>query len=101
MNEQSPLGDTFDRFLEEEGILEEVHAGAIKRVLAWQFEEARKAARLGKVEFAAAMGTSRSQIERILDPANVAVSLETLSRAADALGKRLKIELIDPPILPP
>jgi hypothetical protein len=93
-----PAGDSFESFLEEQGIRDEVYSGAIKRVIAWQFEEARKAASLGKADFAAAMQTSRSQIDRVLDPHNVAVSLDTLSRAAMALGKRLKIELIDPPV---
>jgi antitoxin HicB len=92
-----PAGDSFESFLEEQGIRDEVYGAAVKRVLAWQFEEARKAANLGKVDLAHAMHTSRSQIDRVLDPENVAVSLDTLSRAAMALGKRLKIELIDPP----
>ena len=61
-------------------------AASIKRVLAWQFEEARKAAHLGKTGLADAMHTSRSQIDRGLDPENVAVSLDMLSRAAMALG---------------
>ena len=72
-----------------------VHDTAIKRVLAWQFEEARKASTMSKSALASAVGTSRSQIDRALDPENVSVSIETLSRVATALGKRLKIELVD------
>jgi hypothetical protein len=92
-----PAGDTLESFLDEQGLHEEIYTAAIKKVLAWQFEEARKAAQIGKVALANAMHTSRSQIDRVLDPENVAVSLDTLNRAAMALGKRLKIELVDPP----
>ena len=92
-----PVGDSLENLLEEEGVRDEVYSTAIKKVLAWQFEEARKTAHLGKVAMASAMHTSRSQIDRVLDPENVAVSLDMLNRAAVALGKRLKIELIDPP----
>ena len=92
-----PAGETFESFLEGQGIRDEVYSASLKRVLAWQFDEARKAAHLGKAGLANAMHTSRSQIDRVLDPENVAVSLDTLSRAAAALGKRLKIELVDPP----
>jgi len=90
-----PLGGTLEDFLAEEGLAEEVYGEAVKNVLAWQFEEARKALGLSKSELAGRLDTSRSQIDRILDPANVAVSLETLDKAARVLGKRLKIELVD------
>ena len=96
-NDHSPAGETLDSFLEEQGIREEVYSTAVKRVLAWQFDEARKNAHLDKVALANAMRTSRSQLDRVLDPENVAVSLGTLNRAALALGKRLRIELVDPP----
>lgn len=95
-NDPGPLGQSFEDFLTEQGIRDEVYSTALKRVLAWQFETARKNAKLGKTDLARAMKTSRTQIDRVLDPENVAVSLETLSRAAQALGKRLKIELVDP-----
>jgi antitoxin HicB len=94
-DECSPLGDTFESFLESEGIRDEVYGEAIKRVIAWQLEEARKASDLSKTAMADAMNTSRSQVERVLDPENVAVSLDVLNRAALAVGKRLKVELVD------
>jgi len=92
---KGPAGDTLESFLEREGIRDEVYATAIKRVVAWQFEEARKARALTKGAMARSMGTSRSQVDRVLDPDNVAVSLDTLNRAARALGKRLRVELED------
>src|SRR5271155_3361197 len=73
-------GSTFDSFLEDEGILDEVQAVAIKRVIAWQIAEAMKAGQISKKEMAERMGTSRSQLDRLLDPENSAVHLETLTR---------------------
>jgi len=92
-----PAGDTLEDTLREIGIRDEVYDVAVKRVVAWQFEEARKARALSKKDLAASMGTSRSQVDRVLDPDNVAVSIEMLTRAAAALGKRLRIELEDGP----
>ena len=92
-----PVGTTLESFLEECGIREEVYSAAIKDVIAWQFEQARQAKGISKVKLAAAMGTSRTQVSRVLDPENVAVSLDTLVRAASALGKRLEIQLVDIP----
>ena len=92
---QSPVGETLEEFLEAEGMRDEVYAAAIKRVVAWQFDQARKRRALTKKALAASMRTSRSQVDRVLDPHNVAVSLEMLHRAAVALGKRLRIELVD------
>lgn len=88
-------GSTFNAYLKQEGILEETTARAIKRVLAWQIGQAMKKRHLTKSAMAARMRTSRSQLERLLDPANDAVSLESLVRAASAVGKRLRIELDD------
>jgi DNA-binding Xre family transcriptional regulator len=88
-------GSSFDSFLEEEGILEEVQAVAIKRVIAWQLSEAMKAGNISKKAMAERMGTSRSQLDRLLDPENSAVHLETITRAARAVGKRLRLEMID------
>jgi antitoxin HicB len=88
-------GSSFDSFLEEEGILEEVQALAIKRVIAWQLAEAMKLGGISKKEMAQRMGTSRSQLDRLLDPENSAVHLQTIARAARAVGKRLKLEMID------
>ena len=91
----APIGGTLEDFLTENAIRDEVYEVATKRVLAWQMEQARKMASMTKTELAATVGTSRSQIDRALSPENLAVSLETLNRVAAALGKRLKIELID------
>ncbi|MGR9172254.1 helix-turn-helix domain-containing protein [Rhizobium sp. KDH_Rht_773_N] len=91
----SSVGGTLEDFLAELGEKEEVYGEAIKRVLTWQIEEARKAQSITQSEMAAKMGTSRTQVKRVLDPRNVAVSLETLDRAARSVGKRLKVELVD------
>jgi antitoxin HicB len=92
---QPSIGSRLDDFLEELGEREEVYGEAIKRVLTWQLEEARKAHSISKSDMAARMGTSRTQVNRVLDPRNVAVSLETLDRAARSIGKKLKVELVD------
>src|SRR5580658_6570553 len=88
-------GSTFDRFLEEEGIREEVEAVAIKRVLAWQLEQAMQEQRKTKRSMAKQLHTSRSQLDRLLDPSNVSVTLDTITRAARALGKRVIIRVAD------
>ena len=88
-------GSTFDSFLEEEGIREEVDAVAIKRVIAWQLSEAMKAGNVTKKQMADRIGTSRSQLDRLLDPENSAVHLQTIAKAARAVGKRLRIEMVD------
>jgi DNA-binding Xre family transcriptional regulator len=88
-------GSTFDSFLEEEGIREEVDAIAIKRVIAWQLSEAMKAGGVSKKKMAERIGTSRSQLDRLLDPENSSVHLQTIARAARAVGKRLRIEMVD------
>ena len=85
-------GSTFDSFLEEEGILDEVETAAIKRVIAWQLAEAMKAGKISKKTMAERMGTSRSQLDRLLDPESSAVHLETIARA---VGKRLRMEMVD------
>src|SRR5271156_3647819 len=88
-------GSTFDSFLEEEGIREEVEAVAIKRVLAWQLEQAMQEQQKTKRAMAKELRTSRSQLDRLLDPKNVSVTLDTISRAARALGKRLIVRVAD------
>lgn len=89
------IGSSFDEFLEEEGTLEEATEVAIKRVLAWQIEEAMEERNLTKVEMAKRMQTSRSQLDRLLDPRKTHVKLHTMQRAAAVIGKRLKIDLVD------
>ena len=86
-------GSDFDDFLAEEALLEEVTAIALKRVIAWQLEEARIARGLGKTAMAERMRTSRSQLNRILDETDTSLTLESLSKAAQAVGYRIKIEL--------
>lgn len=93
--DKGPVGDTLEAFLGEVGVRDEVYAIAVKRVIAWQLEQARKARHLKKTQLANAMGTSRSQLDRVLDPSNTAVSLDLLSRAAQAVGKKLNLELVD------
>lgn len=88
-------GSTFDGFLEEEGIREEVEAVAIKRVLAWQLSQAMQEQQKSKQAMARQLRTSRSQLDRLLDPQNVSVTLDTITRAARALGKRLIIRVAD------
>jgi antitoxin HicB len=88
-------GSTFDKFLEEEGIKEEVEAVAIKRVLAWQLEEAMRQQQKTKKAMAKQLRTSRSQLDRLLDPQNVSVSLDTITRAARALGKRVILRVTE------
>lgn len=87
------LGSSFDDFLEEEGLRAETEAAAIKRVIAYQIEMEMKRAKLTKSAMAEKMRTSRSALDRLLDPANVSITLQTLERAALALGKNLKIKL--------
>jgi len=88
-------GSSFDSFLEEERIREEVEAVAIKRVLAWQLAQEMKRQRKTKRAMARDLQTSRSQLDRLLDPQNASVSLEAMARAARALGKRLVVRIAD------
>ncbi len=88
------LGSSLEEFLRQEGRLEESRRTAVKRVLAWQIEETRKEMKLTKVEMARRMHTSRTQLDRLLDPENNKVQLDTLERAASVLGKELKLELV-------
>jgi len=87
------IGSSFDEFLKDDGSYEEVTAAAVKRVLAWQIDQLRIAQGISKSELARQMKTSRTQIERLLDPDNTQVQLATLQRAAAALGRRLVVEL--------
>lgn len=88
-------GSTFQSFLEEQGIKDEVEAVAIKRVLAWQLQQAMQKQKLTKKAMALQLNTSRSQLDRLLDPQNVSVSLQTMARAAHILGKNLVVRLSD------
>lgn len=95
MSKSNPhIGSGFDDFLQEEALLEEVTAVATKRVIAWQIKEAMKVSGLNKKTLAERMHTSRSQLDRVLDKNDTGLTLETLSRAASALGYRVKVDLI-------
>ena len=87
------IGSNFDEFLDEEALLEGATAVAIKRVVAWQIQREMKAQKLTKTALAAKMNTSRAALNRLLDGTDTSLTLTTLSSAASALGKNLKIEL--------
>jgi DNA-binding Xre family transcriptional regulator len=88
------IGSSFDDFLKEDGIYEEVTARAIKRVIARQLDALMQAEGLTKSELARRMDTSRAQLDRLLDPENESVTLGTLARAAQAVGRHLRFELV-------
>src|SRR5215467_3052367 len=88
-------GSSFDSFLEQEGLREEVEAVAIKRVLAWQLQQTMRQQQKTKQAMAKQLHTSRSQLDRLLDPRNVSVTLGTITRAAKVLGKRVIIRVAD------
>ena|ERR1700730_8994564 len=93
-NKNPYRGSSFDDFLEEEGILEEVQAVALKRALALKLADIIKKKRITKSAIAKQMRTSRAALNRVLDPDNTSVTLATLTRAARAVGGRIKVELI-------
>lgn len=95
MGKRNPhVGSSFEDYLREQGTLEETTASAIKSVLAWQLEQAMAEESMSKVQMAKAMNTSRSQLDRILDPENDKIQLDTLIAAAKAVGRELRIELV-------
>ena len=87
------VGSSFEDFLKEEGIYEAATTHAIKRVLAWQIEKAMSEQGISKTEMARRMKTSRAQLDRLLDPDNDKVQLDTMQRAAAAVGRSLRLEL--------
>ena len=88
-------GSSFDEFLREEGLLEETEAVAIKRVIAWQLQQEMPRKHITKNAMAAQFGTSRSQVDRLLDPHHAGVTISTLAKAAKVVGKRLQVQVID------
>jgi predicted XRE-type DNA-binding protein len=88
------MGSSFDDFLKDAGIREEATAIAIKRVLAWELEQAMAKGGVTKNEMAKRMQTSRSQLDRILDPKNDKIQLDTVFKAARALGREVRLELV-------
>ena len=88
------IGSDFNDFLEEEGLLADAEAVAVKRVLAYQIDQHMKEKKISKTSMAKNLNTSRSSLNRLLDPLNTSVTLQTIERAAHAIGKRIKIELV-------
>lgn len=92
MNEQY-LGSDFDDFLREEGTLEHCQAVAVKRVLAYQLQEFMEQNQISKTEMASRMHTSRTALDRLLNPNNTAVTLDSMVKVACLMGKRLNVSL--------
>ena len=88
------IGSSFDDYLKDEGTYDETMATAVKRVLAWQLGQAMASQQMSKNQMAKAMQTSRSQLDRILDPDNDRVRLDTIIKAARVLGRQVRIELV-------
>jgi DNA-binding Xre family transcriptional regulator len=93
MMNQQHIGSDFDEFLAEEGLLAETEAVAVKRIIAYQLSQFMEKNNLTKTAMAQRMQTSRSALDRLLDPSNPSITLQTMDRAARALGKKLRIEL--------
>lgn len=89
------IGSSFDDFLDEENLLENTTAEALKRVLAWQIKNFLEINHLNKKTFAERMKTSRSQLDRLLDPENTNISLKALVSTAKAMGKHVEIRIVD------
>ena len=89
------VGSSFDDFLKEEGIYEEVQATAQKRVLSWMLSQYMITNKMSKSALAKKMKTSRTQLDRILDPENTSITLQTIHRAAAVMGKRATVVLED------
>jgi antitoxin HicB len=87
------MGSSIDEFLKEEGIFDESQAQAVKEVIAWQLAEAMKRKKISKARMATLLKTSRSQVDRLLDPKND-ITLSSLQRAAAMVGRRVTIELV-------
>lgn len=95
MKKRNPhIGSSLDDFLKEEGIYEDATNHAVKRVLAWQVAKAMEEQGLTKAEMARRMGTSRAHLDKLLDPENDKVQLDTVQRAAAAVGRRLRLVLV-------
>jgi len=91
------IGSNFDEFLKDEGLIEEVSAGALKRVIAWQLVEAMKSQNVSKKALAERMHTSRTAVDRALDQNDAGMTLATLASAARALGQRVEVRLVPDP----
>jgi len=93
LKKRKHLGSSLDELLAQDGMLAEAESAALKRVIAWQVERAMGEKRISKSDMARAMRTSRTALDRLLDPKNESVTLRTIARAARVLGKRLRLEL--------
>jgi antitoxin HicB len=93
MKKLQGIGSSFDDFLEEEGLLADAQAVAIKRVVAFQVQQAMEQKNISKSAMAKKMGTSRSSLDRLLDPFNTSVTLATMESAILAIGKRMSISI--------
>ena len=91
--EKGQVGQSFEAFLQEEGRLEESTQQAVKRVIAFELEQAMKDRNITKTQLAAQLKTSRTQLNRLLDPQNAGITLDSLVKAAQAVGRELHIEL--------
>ena len=94
MSDNPHIGSSLEDFLKEEGIHEDATNYAVKQVLAWQVQKAMQEQGLTKVEMARRMGTSRAHLDRLLDPDNDKVQLDTVQRAAAAVGRRVRLVLV-------
>ena len=94
MKKNKHIGSIFDSFLEEEGILEEVNAAAIKTVIAHNLQKYMTEKHVTQARMAELLGTSRSGLQRLLDPKNTSITLLTLNKAASVLGKKIEINLV-------
>ena len=94
MKKNQHIGSSFESWLDEQGIRNEVTAAAIKEVIAAQLADEMKKKGITKVRMAKLMQTSRAQIDRLLDPGNSSATLETLMRAAKVVGRQIRLELV-------
>lgn len=97
MKKKKHIGSSFDDFLEQEGILEEVNVAAVKSVIAQNLRQYMEEMQLTQTEMAKQLETSRSSLQRLLDPNNYSITLLTLNRAALVLGKKININLVNIP----
>jgi len=88
------IGTNFDDFLEEEGILAEAQATAVARVLAWEVNQYLKDHNTSKTAFAKKLETSRMQVNRLVDPEDTSVNLNTMAKVAEAMGKKLELKFV-------
>jgi antitoxin HicB len=94
MSKKKHIGSSFDDFLAEDNQLEEATAIAVKRVIAWQIEQAMQSTGVNKSALAKRMHTSRTVVDRMLDSTDTGLTLDTMTRAATALGFRVKVDLV-------